>query len=93
MFEKCSHPNIEKVWEIGEDDFNYYILVKNTKRYSLLHYINERQSSYYGAITEKEISQIVIQILSALNYMHRKGHVHSNLSLENIILVDKEKDN
>ena len=45
-----------------------------------------------GAYSERDASQHIRKIASALKFMHRRGIVHRDLKPENLVLVDKSPD-
>lgn len=43
--------------------------------------------------TEKNVAQILVQLLRGLNYMHKKNIVHRDIKPENILLESSAEDN
>ena len=43
-------------------------------------------------LTERQVAKILLQILSAIEYCHKKGIVHRDLKPENILFENKDID-
>ena len=43
--------------------------------------------------TEKDVANILYQLLRGLNYMHKKNIVHRDIKPENILMYSKDHDN
>ncbi len=80
---KLSHPNIVTVYDFGESDGRFYLLMEFVDGLDLRHLLRERR------LKPQEALQIVPQICEALQYAHEQGVVHRDIKPENI-LVDKK---
>ncbi|OMJ71312.1 hypothetical protein SteCoe_30512 [Stentor coeruleus] len=78
------HPNIIKCFEIFEDERHYYLSTEYCSGGDLF-----QEISKMPVFTEAKASNIIFQLLSALNYCHEKGIIHRDLKPENILLIDK----
>ena len=68
-FHHCQgHPNIIHLIEFFEDDDRFYLVFEKINGGQLLRRIQERVH-----FSEREASQIVKEIASALNFIHKKG--------------------
>ena len=79
------HPHIIRVLDLCEDEENYYIgleLIKNGNLHEVLQKMKEKEVKF----TEREIADIVYQILLAVNYIHNSKLMHRDLKLENIMV-------
>lgn len=73
-FHHCQgHPNIIQLIEFFEDEEKFYLVFEKVNGGQLLNRIQERVH-----FTEREASQIVNEIASALNFLHKKGSFSSN---------------
>jgi serine/threonine protein kinase len=43
-------------------------------------------------LKESTIKQIIMQVLLACDFMHRKGVIHRDIKLENILIKDDPND-
>ncbi|MHB2027666.1 MAG: Stk1 family PASTA domain-containing Ser/Thr kinase [Acidimicrobiales bacterium] len=77
-----SHPNIVPVFDWGEDDGAYFIVMELVEGTSLAELL--RSSS---TLTPARCAQIVAQVASALGYAHRSGVVHRDVKPGNILLT------
>ena len=79
---KFNHINVIFVFEILEDEKNYYIIMEYCKRGELFDYIvdNER-------LTEDEASIYFYQLINGVEYIHSKGYAHRDLKPENLLLT------
>jgi 5'-AMP-activated protein kinase catalytic alpha subunit len=79
---KFNHINVIFVFEILEDENNYYIIMEYCKRGELFDYIvdNER-------LTEDEASIFFYQLINGVEYIHSKGFAHRDLKPENLLLT------
>ena len=79
---KLNHINIISLYEIIETEINYYIIMEYAEN-ELFSYIVEK--SY---LNEETASFFYIQILSSIEYIHRKKICHRDLKPENILLTN-----
>lgn len=78
---KLDHPNIVKVFEFHEDEFNLYLVLELCTGGELLDSI-----ARIGCLSEDQTASFMKQILSALVYLHSLNIVHRDLKLENMLL-------
>ena len=83
---KLDHPNLVKLYEVFDYHGQYVLVLELCEGGDLFH--NIKQSRYFS---EVKAGQIIKQILSAVNYMHKQRVVHRDLKPENI-LVDLESN-
>jgi calcium-dependent protein kinase len=83
ILKKLDHPNLPRIYEFFEDTSNYYIILEYCKGGDLFDRITEM-----NIFTEQQASEIIKQILLAVNYLHNKGIVHRDIKPENILMTD-----
>src|SRR6195256_4278636 len=76
-----SHPNIVGIFDRGEWNGTYYIAMEYVAGRSLKAVVRER-----GPIDPATAIDIVIQILNAARFAHRRGVIHRDLKPHNVIL-------
>jgi predicted Ser/Thr protein kinase len=79
---KLSHPNIVAVYDFGQTDGMYFLVMEYVDG------VNLRQSLQAGELKPTDALAIVPQICDALQFAHDEGIVHRDIKPENI-LVDK----
>jgi serine/threonine protein kinase len=80
---KLHHPNIVTVYDFGEVDGNFYLLMEFVDGLSLRQLLQSRK------LSPPEALAIVPKICEALQYAHEQGIVHRDIKPENI-LMDKD---
>jgi tetratricopeptide (TPR) repeat protein len=75
-----NHPNIVTTYEIGEEDSTYYIASELIEGESL------RQQLSRGPMALERVTDLGIQIASALAAAHKAGVIHRDIKPENIML-------
>ena len=79
---KFNHINIVYVFQIIEDEENYYIIMEYCKKGELFDYIVSKQR-----LSEEESSIFFYQLINGLEYIHKKGVAHRDLKPENLLLT------
>ncbi len=79
-----SHPNIVGIFDRGEWNGTYYIAMEYVAGRSLKSIVREQ-----GALDPASAIDIVIQILRAARFAHRRGVIHRDLKPHNVI-IDEE---
>lgn len=83
VLESVNHPNIMRVFELMEDEDNFYIISEFISGGNLFDKMKE-----VGTFTEQQTSIVIKQILMAVNYMHQtKKIMHRDIKLENILCM------
>ncbi|HEU6446862.1 MAG TPA: DUF4019 domain-containing protein [Verrucomicrobiae bacterium] len=77
---KLHHPNIVTVYDFGEVQGNFYLLMEFVDGLTLRQLIQSKKLSAPEALT------IVPKICEALQYAHEQGIVHRDIKPENILL-------
>jgi calcium-dependent protein kinase len=86
MLCRLDHPNIVKLYDIYDDAQNLYVVTELCEGGDLLHFVNGR------CVGEGVMRSVMVQVLSALKYMHSFRILHRDIKLENIVLVDSVSD-
>lgn len=81
-----NHPNIVRCLEWMETERNFYLVLELVQGETMREYLKKR-----NRIDEEEAKIILIQICSAVNYMHNKGILHRDLKLDNMVLENDGK--
>ncbi len=79
-----SHPNVVAIFDRGEWDGTYYIAMEYLPGRSLKAVVRER-----GPLDPAAAIDIVIQILHAARFAHRRGVIHRDLKPHNVILDEE----
>ncbi|XP_055698599.1 MAP kinase-interacting serine/threonine-protein kinase 1 [Phlebotomus papatasi] len=86
-FHHCQgHPGILQLIEFFEDDEKFYLVFEKINGGPLLTRIQE-----YVCFSEHEAAQIIREIASGLDFLHKKGIAHRDLKPENILCVHPDK--
>ena len=86
ILEQISHPNIVRIFELLEDDNNYYIVSELMKHGELQDFASKRNGSKEDNFSEDEVSIMTKEIFLALNFMHQQNLVHRDLKPQNILI-------
>lgn len=78
-----SHPNIVNVYDVGEDNGVYYIVMELVEGITLKEYIQK-----HGRIEPKEAIDFAIQIAQGVQTAHEHHTIHRDIKPQNIILAN-----
>ena len=78
------HPNVVAVYDRGEFDDTYYIAMEFLEGRSLKQVVRQD-----GALEPDRAIDLVIQILKAARFAHRRGIVHRDIKPHNVIVDDE----
>ncbi len=78
-----SHPNIVEIYDVGEDDGDYYIVMEYVEGKNLKQLLKKR-----GKLTAAEVVDIMLQITSAMGVAHDSLIIHRDLKPQNILIKD-----
>ncbi len=79
---KVNHPNIVSIYDIGTQEGKAYIAMEYIEGGDLSKYLRQK-----GPLSPREASNIMIQVCSALEAVHKTGIVHRDLKPENIVIT------
>lgn len=85
--DRLTHPNIVQLYETYEDKSKIYLVMELVTGGELFDRIVEK-----GSYTEKDASDLIRQILEAVDYMHEQGVVHRDLKPENLLFYSPDDD-
>ena len=88
VLKKLSHPNILTIYEIYEDDLQFYLVTELCKGDDLYEEISKKGSIGFS---ERKTAKIMYEILLAIYHLHSENICHRDLKPENIIIVDEDK--
>ena len=81
-----SHPNIVNVYDVGEDDGLYYIVMELVEGITLKRFIERK-----GKLAVKESIGIAIQIAQGMEAAHDNHIIHRDIKPQNIIISKEGK--
>ena len=78
-----SHPNIGEMYDVGEDDGKYFIVMEYVEGKSLKSLIKKR-----GGLTLPETLDIMLQLTDGIACAHNSYIIHRDIKPQNIIILD-----
>ena len=81
-----THPNVVNVYDVGDENGVYYIVMELVEGITLKKYIEKR-----GKIPFKEAVSIAIQVANGLDAAHKHNIVHRDIKPQNIIISKEGK--
>lgn len=81
-----AHPNIVNVYDVGDENGIYYIVMELVEGITLKKYIERK-----GLLTIKEATSIAIQVSAGLEVAHNNQIVHRDIKPQNIIISREGK--
>lgn len=79
-----SHPNIVPVFDWGEEDNNYFIVMELVEGTSLAGLLRDERT-----MSPSRAASITSQVAAALAFAHRSGVVHRDVKPGNILITDE----
>ena len=78
-----SHPNIVEMYDVGEDDGKYYIVMEYVEGKTLKNLIKKR-----GGLTLPEVIDIMTQLTSAISCAHDSNIIHRDIKPRNVLIKE-----
>ncbi len=78
-----SHPNIVEMYDVGEDNGQYFIVMEYVDGKTLKSLIKRR-----GALTLPEVVDIMLQLTSAIACAHDSYIIHRDIKPQNVLILD-----
>ena len=78
-----NHPNIVEVYDVGEDNGKYFIVMEYVEGKTLKQLIKKR-----GALTLAEVVDIMLQLTSAIAHAHESYIIHRDIKPQNVLILE-----
>lgn len=78
-----SHPNIVEVYDVGEEDGQYYIVMEYIEGKTLKQLLKKRET-----LTLTEVIDIMLQLTDGLAHAHESYIIHRDIKPQNIMILD-----
>ena len=93
ILKEIDHPNIIKLIEVQETTQFYYLVMELCNGGGLSECLEEYQKQYKKPFPEETVQYLMKQIVSGINYLHKKNILHRDIKLDNILVnFDSEED-
>lgn len=81
-----SHPNIVEMYDVGEDNGTYFIVMEYIEGRTLKQLLKKR-----GSLTAPEVVDIMLQLTDGIAHAHDMYIIHRDLKPQNIMISDDGK--
>ncbi len=78
-----NHPNIVELYDVGEDNGEYFIVMEYVEGKTLKSLVKKR-----GALTLAEVVDIMLQLTSAIAHAHDSYIIHRDIKPQNVLILD-----
>ena len=78
-----NHPNVVEMYDVGEDNGNFYIVMEYIDGKTLKQLIKKR-----GHLTVAEAIDIMVQLTSGLSVAHESYIIHRDIKPQNIMILE-----
>ena len=81
-----NHPNIVEVYDVGEDNGSYFIVMEYINGITLKNLVKKR-----GKLSLTEIIDIMKQLTSGISCAHKNNIIHRDIKPQNVMILDDGK--
>ena len=81
-----NHPNIVEVYDVGEDDGSYFIVMEYINGVTLKNLVKKR-----GKLSLVEVVDIMKQLTSGIACAHKNNIIHRDIKPQNVMILDDGK--
>ena len=78
-----NHPNVVQMYDVGEDDGNFYIVMEYIEGRTLKQLIKKR-----GKLTFSEVVDIMLQLTEGMSHAHDAYIIHRDIKPQNVLILD-----
>ena len=78
-----NHPNIVEMYDVGEDDGNYFLVMEFVDGRTLKSLVKKR-----GALSLNEVIDIMLQLTSGIAHAHDSYLIHRDLKPQNVLMLE-----
>lgn len=78
-----NHPNIVEMYDVGEDDGNYFLVMEYVDGRTLKSLIKKR-----GALSLTETVDIMLQLTSGIAHAHDSYLIHRDIKPQNVLILE-----
>ncbi len=78
-----SHPNIVEVYDVGEDNGSYYIVMEYIEGKHLKQLLKKR-----GSLTLTEVVDVMLQVTDGMSAAHDSYIIHRDIKPQNIMILE-----
>lgn len=82
ILRSLDHPNIIRLYEVYEDQRHLHLVTEHCAGGELHDRLSQK-----GRFSEREASIVMIQVLRAINHLHKNGICHRDIKPENFLFV------
>ncbi|KIL50424.1 non-spific serine/threonine protein kinase [Jeotgalibacillus alimentarius] len=79
-----AHPNIVSMYDVGDEDDSYYLVMEYVEGMTLKQYIRE-----HSPLDLEDAVDIMLQLTSAIAHAHHNGIIHRDIKPQNILIDDQ----
>lgn len=87
ILSSIDHPNIVKLYEVFEDDNDFFMILELMMGGELFERIVDMDN-----FNEQLAAESIIPIIDALNYCHQEGIAHRDLKPQNLLFANKNSE-
>ena len=93
ILKEIDHPNIIKLFDVKETTQFYYLVTEFCNGGGLSDCLEDYKNKYKKPFPEETVQHLMKQIVSGINYLHKKNILHRDIKLDNILVnFDNEED-
>lgn len=76
-----THPNIVSMYDVGDEDNHYYLVMEYVEGLTLKEYIQ-----HHSPVSLDDVIHIMSQLTSAISHAHHNGIIHRDIKPQNVLI-------